>query len=52
MEITVIQTVDRMRVANRQELLTLLATAITEMTISARAHYDGDDSVLMNPLIF
>ncbi|WP_161912131.1 hypothetical protein [Methylosinus sp. C49] len=40
-----IQTIDRMRLANRQELLTLLATAITEMTISARAHYDVDDSV-------
>lgn len=45
MEITMIQTIDRMRAANRQELLTLLATAITEMTIFARAHYDGDDSL-------
>ena len=36
--------IDRMRAAKRPELLMLLAAAITEMTILARAHYDDQDS--------
>jgi hypothetical protein len=36
--------IDRMRAAKRPELLRLLATAISDMTIRGRGHYDGDDS--------
>ncbi|MBR0874463.1 hypothetical protein JQ633_29190 [Bradyrhizobium tropiciagri] len=37
------QAVDRMRVATRPQLLKILATAIMEMTMLGRAHYEDED---------
>ena len=36
--------IDRMRAAQRPELLMLLASAITEMTIFGRVHYSAENS--------
>ena len=44
MEDAVLKLVGRMRAAKRQELLMLLAAAITEMTIRGRAHYDDEEA--------
>jgi hypothetical protein len=38
------QLIARMQAAERAELLTLLAAAITEMTIFGRSRYDGEDA--------
>ena len=39
------QMIDRMRAAQRPELLMLIAATISEMTIFGRAHYDDKDPV-------
>ena len=41
----VLQVMDKMRAAKRPELLLLVATAITGLTILGRAHYDDEESV-------
>ena len=44
MEDVLLKVIGQMRIAKRQELLILLAAAITQMTILGRAHYDAEDS--------
>jgi hypothetical protein len=38
--------IDRVRAATRQELLAILASAITEITIIGRTHYDDENSAI------
>ena len=42
--------IDRVRAATRQELLAILASAITEITIIGRTHYDDENSAIHRQL--